>query len=69
MPTPNDGADARGLSQDALVERVLAILAEVAGAEASAAVTPESFRGQSSVRLPAEQLREHLLDRLEQAGS
>ncbi len=54
MATPNDGANARGLSQEALAERVLAILAEVGGAEAKSAATPESFRGQTAVRLPAE---------------
>ena len=54
MPTPIDGANAAGLSQEQLSDRVLGILADVAGADAKAAATVESFRGQSAVRLPAE---------------
>lgn len=54
MATPNDGENARGLSQEALADRVLTILGEIGGADAKAAATVESFRGQSAVRLPAE---------------
>ena len=54
MATPNDGENVRGLSQDALAESVLAILGQVGGPAAREAASVESFRGQSSVRLPAE---------------
>ena len=55
MATHPDGLPARGLSQDALTLAVGAVLARVAGDAAAAAMPVESFRDESSVRLPAGQ--------------
>jgi NADH/F420H2 dehydrogenase subunit C len=57
MATRPDGLPARGLSQEALVDRVRAVLSRIAGEKAAADMAVESFREQSSVRLP----REHAL--------
>ena len=54
MATPVDGANAKGLSQEALCEGVLRVLGEVAGKQARDSAEVESFGEQSWVRLPAE---------------
>ena len=54
MATPVEGVNVRGLSQDALAGAVLRLLEELGGEAAREAALVESFRGQSSVRLPAE---------------
>ena len=54
MATAPDGLNARGLSQDALVEAVRRVVARVGGETAGAGLEVESFRDQSSVRLPPE---------------
>lgn len=55
MATHPDGLPARGLGQEALVEAVRAILSRIAGEAAGAGMGVESFRDESSVRLPGAQ--------------
>jgi NADH-quinone oxidoreductase subunit C len=54
MLTRPDGAPARGLSQAQLVDGVRRVVRQQAGDAVAGALPVESFRGQSSVRLPAE---------------
>ena len=60
MATPVDGANVKGLSQEALVQGVLRLLGDVAGGEARDAAEVGDFREQSWVRLPAEHALEVL---------
>jgi NADH-quinone oxidoreductase subunit C len=60
MATPVDGANVKGLGQEALAESVLRVLGEVAGGEAREAAEVGSFREQSWVRLPPEHALEVL---------